>query len=627
MATSKGMSGIDLTAVVAEMIPLLPLWVDKCYQGAGGLFLLRLNSRDTGKHLLLVEPGRRVHLVTALPDLPKVPPAFAMVLRKNLTGGRIVSISQAGLSRIMTIGIQKRDQLYHLVIEVFDAGNIVICDEQFGIVRALRPHRFRDRDVVPGEVYQYPGKDLSLLSEEEFKAHLRNDTRETVRVLAIDGMLGGAYAELVCRMAGVEKSTRPGEADLPGLYKAYHSLIDQIKAERQPLLGPTGVHPIPVPGFEGTPHPSFQAALEAFFPLTPRKSVEQKEKVTRDGIIRSRQEAAVRKYDEKAAKSEAAAEAVYANYQLVSEIIRTLTRASERYSWQEIATILKNGDGVARQIRAVHPDEASIDLELEGTLVRIHVRESIEQNVGRFYEQAKKFRKKRDGAKAAMDRPVPVRKKAASKAAPMKKRWFHRFRWFYTSDGALVLGGRDASQNEELVKKYMEGRDRFLHADVHGASVVIVKGQTERMDEVARFAAAFSGAWKAGHHSADVYAVRPDQVSKTPESGEYVSRGSFIVRGEREYYRDIPLRASVGLAKEPDMAVIGGPPEVVRARSVVSLEIQPGTFEPNDIARKMTRTLRERIPENERAGWKAVLNTEAVAAFIPPGGSDIVDEG
>ena len=226
-----------------------------------------------------------------------------------------------------------------------------------------------------------------------------------------------------------------------------------------------------------------------------------------------------------------------------------------------------------------------------------------------------------------MDRPVPVRKKAASKAAPMKKRWFHRFRWFYTSDGALVLGGRDASQNEELVKKYMEGRDRFLHADVHGASVVIVKGQTERMDEVARFAAAFSGAWKAGHHSADVYAVRPDQVSKTPESGEYVSRGSFIVRGEREYYRDIPLRASVGLAKEPDMAVIGGPPEVVRARSVVSLEIQPGTFEPNDIARKMTRTLRERIPENERAGWKAVLNTEAVAAFIPPGGSDIVDEG
>ncbi len=40
-----------------------------------------------------------------------------------------------------------------------------------------------------------------------------------------------------------------------------------------------------------------------------------------------------------------------------------------------------------------------------------------------------------------------------------------------------MLGGRDASQNEELVKKYMGGQDLFVHADVHGASVVIVKGK------------------------------------------------------------------------------------------------------------------------------------------------------
>ena len=40
----------------------------------------------------------------------------------------------------------------------------------------------------------------------------------------------------------------------------------------------------------------------------------------------------------------------------------------------------------------------------------------------------------------------------------MKKLWYHRFRWFVTSDGVVVLGGRDASQNEELVKKYMGGR-------------------------------------------------------------------------------------------------------------------------------------------------------------------------
>ena len=133
-----------------------------------------------------------------------------------------------------------------------------------------------------------------------------------------------------------------------------------------------------------------------------------------------------------------------------------------------------------------------------------------------------------------------------------KKRWFDRFRWFYTSDQVLVIGGRDAGQNEELIRKYLEGGDTFVHADVHGASVVVVKGKTKDMDEVARFAAAYSGAWRAGFASADVYAARPDQVSKTAESGEYLSRGSFVVRGERQWFHDVPLEVVIGLQKAPE---------------------------------------------------------------------------
>ena len=86
-----------------------------------------------------------------------------------------------------------------------------------------------------------------------------------------------------------------------------------------------------------------------------------------------------------------------------------------------------------------------------------------------------------------------------------------------------------------------------MHADIHGASVVIVKGRTEKMDEVAQFAASYSGAWRSGHFSADVYSAQPDQVSKTPQAGEFVARGSFIVRGERTYYRNIPLAVGIGL--------------------------------------------------------------------------------
>jgi hypothetical protein len=190
----------------------------------------------------------------------------------------------------------------------------------------------------------------------------------------------------------------------------------------------------------------------------------------------------------------------------------------------------------------------------------------------------------------------------------------------------VVLGGRDASQNEELVKKYMAGGDLFVHADVHGASVVIVKGTTGHMDEVAQFAASFSGAWRSGHFSADVYSVLPPQVSKTPESGEFVSRGSFIVRGERTWYRNVPLSVGIGLMLEPHAAVIGGPPSAIRKRCRAYNELRPGQFEPNDIAKKILRLLKGKLSADEEKALKGILNTDTVAAFVPPGGSDIVGQ-
>jgi hypothetical protein len=222
-----------------------------------------------------------------------------------------------------------------------------------------------------------------------------------------------------------------------------------------------------------------------------------------------------------------------------------------------------------------------------------------------------------------MAQPVVRKKTIKREITALKKQWYHRFRWFITSDGVVVLGGRDAGQNEELVKKYMAGGDLFVHADVHGASVVIVKGATNRMDEVVQFAASYSGAWKSGHFTSDVYSALPPQVSKTPEHGEFVSRGSFIVRGERTYYRNVPVGIAIGLQLEPQAAVIGGPPTAVSMRSAAYVELRPGQFAPNDVAKKVLRILRDKIGDDGSKGLKTILNTESVAAFVPPGGSDI----
>lgn len=632
MANEQGMSGMDVRALTAELSALLPLWIGKIYQYDAKTLGIRLNGNEGAKYQFLVETGRRAHLVGALPESPKNPLGYAMFLRKHLEGGRVTGIGQYGLQRIFYIDVAKKAGILRLVIELFDEGNAVLLDEAGVITKPLWHHRFRDRAVVPGEAYALPeGTDGSGFDGESFAAMLRASDRDLVRTLAVNCLLGGAYAELVCSRAGVDKSVPAAEADAGAVYAALHEVVAMVEGQREPVITGSGCWPIRGMGEEKQAFPTFNQALEAYYPLQTAaevKAEERRPKLSKEEVIRRQQEEALKKFGGKIKRAEAAVEAVYTNYPLVQDIIATLDRVSQSLSWQEIEEVLKKSDlPAAKKVVAVHPAEAAVELDL-GVRVKIFVRESVEANLEHYYDQIKKFRKKTEGALAAMERGAAKSKEKPKEVLHfMKKKWFHRFRWFYTTDGTLVLGGRDASQNEELVKKYMEGKDTFVHADVHGGSVVIVKGETEHMDdEVAQFAASYSNAWKAGHFSADVYFARPDQVSKTAESGEFVARGGFIVRGERRYAKDVQLGVAIGVQKEPSVAIIGGPVAAVRARTEHVIELSPGTFEPNDVAKKVQRVLKEKIGDDTWKRLKTVLNTEAIAAFVPPGGSDIVGE-
>ena len=626
MATAQGMSGLDLITVTDEISRLLPLWVHKVYLDEKRLCVIRLNSKEQGKFNLLIEPGRRLHMIPTLPEMPQIPPAFAMLLRKYLAGGRITDIRQQGLQRTIIIDVRKSEQLFHIIIEVFDEGNIILCNEDLSIIQPLTRQRFKDRDVLPGAVYVFQPPDVSSLTKEEFAERLAGDDRDIVRSLAVGSFLGGRYAEYIVSTTGVDKNILAKDVDASVVYNAIHTLLDTVRTHPRPVLSKSGCHPIPFGNEEEGSFDSFNTALAAFYPLAPPvKKQEEKKRVSREDRIRHQQEEAIEKFKKNITRNEELAALIYEHYGFVSEIITTLSKASESRSWQDIEEILKKDTtGSGKKIIRVFPADAAVELDLSRP-VKIFVHESIDQNAGRYYDQVKKFKKKLTGARAAMEREVQqVRTRKVQYQRP-KKRWFDRFRWFYTSDQVLVIGGRDAGQNEELIRKYLEGGDTFVHADVHGASVVVVKGKTDVMEEVAQFAAVYSGAWRAGFASADVYAARPDQVSKTAESGEYLSRGSFVVRGERQWYRDVPLEVVIGLQKTPLTRIIGGPASSITRICDLYVALRPGTFEPNDIAKKVVRSLRDRLSADDQKALKFALNTEAVAGFVPPGGSDLVE--
>merc|ERR1712228_636081 len=146
-------------------------------------------------------------------------------------------------------------------------------------------------------------------------------------------------------------------------------------------------------------------------------------------------------------------------------------------------------------------------------------------------------------------------KEMATISSIMKARkvfWFEKFFWFISSENYLVIGGKDAQQNELLVKRYMKATDVYVHADLHGAATVIVKNSRpeqpvppKTLTEAGQFAVCFSAAWDSKLMTS-AYWVKPDQVSKTAPSGEYLTVGSFMIRGKKNFLP--PSQLTMGFA-------------------------------------------------------------------------------
>ena len=176
--------------------------------------------------------------------------------------------------------------------------------------------------------------------------------------------------------------------------------------------------------------------------------------------------------------------------------------------------------------------------------IEIDFTKSAQDNANDYYKKSKKLQQKKEGAKTAVK---DLEKKLAdartnAKKKPeriviktVKKEWYEKFHWFYTSNNMLAIGGRDAHQNEQINSKHFEENDLFLHADIFGAPVFVLKEGTVAdrsvREEVAEFAASYSRAWQEGQRTVDVYAMKRNQVSKSSSKGS-LGTGSFLLSGK-----------------------------------------------------------------------------------------------
>ncbi len=254
--------------------------------------------------------------------------------------------------------------------------------------------------------------------------------------------------------------------------------------------------------------------------------------------------------------------------------------------------------------------------------IEIDFEKSLEENASSYFQKSKASKKKLIGLKKAM---VDLEKKASKvkekpKAKPLavkrKRQWFEAFHWFNSSQGFLVIGGRDAKSNETVVKKHFDKDDMFLHADIQGGSACVVKADgkeisKEVLQEAAVFAAVWSKAWQQKLASVDVYAASKEQVSKKAPAGEAISTGGFMIYGKRQWFRKTPLRFATGLLNEAEeFSAMAGPPEAVKKNCITFVEIVWGKEKKSAIAKKILQRF-------EKKTGKRTVSLDDLISILP----------
>jgi predicted ribosome quality control (RQC) complex YloA/Tae2 family protein len=619
-----------------------------------------------------MEAGKRLHLTTYALKNPRVPPAFCMALRKHLRGAWISNIEQHDFERVITIYFKTKKATLRIILELFGEGNIILTDEKGEILQALIFKRMRDRNILRHEIFQFPpsiGKNPLKVTREELEEALKTFANfEVVRAIARFLGVGGFYAEEILLRANIEKTKQCNalnSSEVNAIFNSLKNLISKVtRSETEPnmIIAKNGsfldVLPFKLKRYEtynSESYNSFNEALDEFYLRTTavKKAVADveadriKREVERLKRIITEQEQALREDESKAELNKRIGNVIFAHFNELQALLNSYSIAKgKKRDFRPLISenLVAKGSSTTQEafVKSFDARNKVVNVSLDELHFSLNLRETLFENAANYYERGKKAKQKSAGALRALKKsrtklhevkqrlreaevqktvkPTEIMEEFAKRKVKPKE-WYEKFRWFISSDGFLVVAGKDAVSNEVLVKKYAGADDVVFHADVAGAPFVVVKtkgkvpsGQVLR--EAGEFAAAFSRAWREGVGSADVYWVKPEQLSKSGPSGEYVTRGAFAISGKRNWIRNVELKLAIGVVEGEETKFVGGPVETVKAKTKAYLIIVPGDLSGKELLKQILRalTLKLTSEQRERIGKPSI---EQIREYVP----------
>jgi predicted ribosome quality control (RQC) complex YloA/Tae2 family protein len=630
---------------------LISTRIENIYNLDNFAFLFRFHKANGINFDLIFELGKRINLSNFKYPLPSSPSPSVARIRSLIMGTQIVAINQIDLDRIICIILKSNEEkILKLYLELFEKGNIIITDEFDKIIFALYQRRMKDRCIIVGETYKPPPiRGKSIYEEINYDDIGNEDIRNlnVVKVLSKYYNLPPEFIEEVLVRCNISSSALFSEINnevLQKFIKTARSIIEEIKSSAlKPNIVVKNGERISVQPIEFISLPydriyfdSFNNAVDEYFSsfITQKLSEKQRkpldEKIKEFENIIERQKKYLKELEEKQIKSKKIGEIILTNLDKIQALIdHVINMRKKNVDWEEIKKLSPI------EILEINPSKGTLKTIINNQELEIDFKISATDNMNKFFSEYKEISKKINGLINAInetERKINELKKGLEEinkliiVKEMKKEWYERFRWTFSSQGFLIIGGKDAKQNEILVKKYMDEKDVFVHSDVPGGSVVIIKSNglevpEETKREAVSFAVIYSKAWKAGLSAADGYWVMANQVSKKPPSGEFLKKGSFMIYGERNYIRNVPLILFLGVKiVDKEFKIIVGNENFVKNNSIAFVKLVPGDLKGEILAKKIKELLIKRASNEYREIINAIPNNE-ILSKLPPGGA------
>ncbi|XP_069772502.1 ribosome quality control complex subunit NEMF isoform X2 [Narcine bancroftii] len=633
---------IDIRAIISELQCLLGMRVNNVYDVDNKTYLIRLQKPES-KAVLLVESGIRIH--TTEFEWPKnmMPSGFAMKCRKHLKSRRLIFVKQLGVDRIVDFQFGSDQAAYHLIVELYDRGNIVLTDHEYIILNLLRFHtnevddvKFAVRERYPVDNARGPEPLLSLERLTEIFANIPKG-EQIKKILNPHLSYGATLIEHCLMMFGFSSGAKvgqdfdlakDGDKLMAALQKA-EEFMEKTKnfkgkgyiiqkRETKPSLDP-GKQPEELLTYEEF-HPflfvqhanysciefdSFDKAVDEFYSKLESQKIDikalqqEKQALKKLDNVRKDLEKRLESLQSNQEFDKMKGELIEINLTVVDKAIEVIRSAlANQIDWTEIGSIVKEAqeqeDPVACSIKELKlntnhitlllknpyvtdEEDQNVDLDEDAEneqlkskkkknknkqqkkllqknkpiLVDVDLGLSAYGNAKKYYDQkrhaAKKEQKTVEAAEKAFKSAEKKTKKTLKEVQTVitiqkarKVYWFEKFLWFISSENYLVIAGRDQQQNELIVKRYLKSGDIYVHADLHGATSCVIKNQKgeavppRTLTEAGTMAVCYSAAWEA-RVITSAWWVHHNQVSKTAPTGEYLTTGSFMIRGKKNY--------------------------------------------------------------------------------------------